>query len=194
MKYLSRYICYLEIGGLYDGTLGGGNNPKGIHKGRIYYIKRCQTISATVTHALSNGKVKAVLYSTAGQFAELSSLFQVLARPFLFVPLLGTHFLLFAYCFWLSVLSHRSENGGKDAKWHKKRRDRNSRIARTAEIGTDGSATGRWHFFVITKATAGRKHKKIVLLKPKPHCNFILPSKLDPLKGQRITRLRRLRG
>ena len=76
---------------------------------------------------------------------------------FFFVPSLGTHSLLFAYCFWLSVLSHRSENRRKAAKWHKTRRDR---IARTAEIGTDGGAIGRWHFLVITKATAGCKHKK----------------------------------
>ena len=105
-------------------------------------FKRCQTICTTVTHALSNGKIKVVLYSTVGQFVQLSSLFQTLVRPFLSVPFLGTHFLLFAYCFWLSVLSHRSDNGRKAAKWHANTRDRNSRIARTVEIGTDGSAIG----------------------------------------------------
>lgn len=40
MKYLSRYICYLERGVLYGSTLGDGNNQKGIHKERIYYIEK----------------------------------------------------------------------------------------------------------------------------------------------------------
>lgn len=114
-------------------------------------------IHYNMTNALSNGNVKAALYSTAGQ---LFSLFWTLARASLCVLSLGTHFLNFVYCLWLSVLSHRPENGSKATKWHKtrrdrNRRDRNSRIVRTTEPSTDASATGCWYFLVITKATSG---------------------------------------
>lgn len=106
-------------------------------------------------------KGKAALYSTA---VQLSSLFWTLERAFLCVLSFGTHFLHFVYCFWLSVLSHRSENGSKATKWHKtrrdrNRRDRNSRTVRTTETSRDASAIGCWYFLVITKATAGCKHK-----------------------------------
>lgn len=157
-------------------------------KGRFITFKRCQTITTTVTHALSNGQVEAALCGTAGQFEQLSSLFHTWARSFCFVPFLSAHFFLFAFCFWLSVLSHRSENGRKAAKQHKKRRQeqqdsRSCRDRHRWKCHRLSAFLGNYQRYCWVQAS------KTVLLKLDPYGYFSLLSRLMSLKGQRITRL-----
>lgn len=69
MKYLGGYISYSEMEVLYGSTLGGRNNQEEYTKRRIhiYHISEMPDKQYNMTNTLSNGKVKAAFYSTAGE-------------------------------------------------------------------------------------------------------------------------------
>lgn len=70
--------------------------------------------------------------------------------------------------------------GEKQPNGTKPEEIKQSRRGRTAETAKDGSAIGHWHFCVITKATAGCKHKKQFSWNSSPTATFCFAIQARP--------------
>lgn len=119
-------------------------------KGKFTVLKSARQFSATVTLALSNGKEKEeTLQHIWTTCTALLCFRHWLDLFFLSLPVV----LISALCVLPLVVSSKSyiwkwEKGSQMAQG-----EGNSRVVRTAEIGTNGSAMSCWHFLVCWAET-----------------------------------------
>lgn len=101
IKYLSRYIWYLEIQVLYGSTLGDENNQEEYTKRELITFKRCQTNSTTWPMQKKKRKGSTLQHSCAALLV-LDSRKGFSLCPFLWHSLL-------AFCLLLLVVSSKSQ-------------------------------------------------------------------------------------